>query len=155
MNPELEKELEAEISSALRGLPELAAPPGLLARTMSAIERSAVRAGLWNQWPVPLRVGFIVAGFSVLVGAVFGWRAIGPGLFAAAWRDVAPAISSAQCAWSVLAALTGAAALAAGHLGKLFILVCVLAAVTASAFFGGFSTVLMRLALGRPRNSKL
>jgi hypothetical protein len=155
MNSELEKQLEAEVSHAFRGLPDLAAPPGLLERTLGAIQRSAARAGLWNQWAMPARIGFIAAGFGALVGAILGWRAVEPGLLAAIWRDMAPAISSAQCAWSVLVALIGAMAVALGHLGKWFILVCIMAALTASVICGGCGSVLVRLALGKPRNSKL
>jgi hypothetical protein len=157
MNPELEQKLEADVDCALRGLPDLVAPPGFLARTMAALQRPAawLPVGLWNKWPLPVRVAFLSVALSLLAASIFGWRAIEPGVFAAVYRSAAPAIAGAKCFWSVLLALTGAGALAVEHLGKGVMLICALAALTASAICGGFGSVLIRFALGRPRNSKL
>jgi hypothetical protein len=155
MNPELEQELEREIGQALQGLPDLAAPPGLLARTIRALEQPApwpVRP--LNKWPVSARIAFYVLALAAVVAAVIGWRAGEPGLMAAAWRSLAPAASALKCFWDVMGALAGAAALSAEHLGKLFMLGCLLAAASACAVCAGFGTIFVRLALARPgRNS--
>jgi hypothetical protein len=69
------KELEKEISKALQGLPDLAAPPGFLTRTMTALEQPApwyaVRA--WTKWPVPVRIAFSVHALAAVAAAVVGW----------------------------------------------------------------------------------
>ena len=67
MNPELEQ----EIQKLLQGLPDLAAPPRLLARTMAAINKPApgfIRP--WRTWPLSARVGFVVLTLAIKVGVV-------------------------------------------------------------------------------------
>jgi hypothetical protein len=156
MNPELEKQLEAEIGRALQGLPDLAAPPGLLARTMNALEKPAPwHLRPWNKWAVSVRIGFFGLALVLVAAAAVGWRAGEPGLMAAAFRFIAPATSGIKCCWDVLCALGGAVALAAQHLGKVFILCCLLAAAGACAVCAGCGTVFVRLALTRPGRSKL
>jgi hypothetical protein len=69
---------------------------------------------------------------------------------AAAYRCVAPVISGVKCFWDVLGALAAAVALAAEHLGKWFMLACLVAAAGACAVCAGFGTVFVRFALARP-----
>jgi hypothetical protein len=154
MKPELEQELETQIGRALQGLPDLAAPPGLLARTMSALEKPAPWfARPWTKWPVSIRVAFFFTALAAVVLAVVGWGAIEPGLFASVARSLAPAVAGVKCCWDVLGALAGAATLSVEHLGKVFMWVCLLAAAGACALCAGFGTIFICLALARPGRS--
>jgi hypothetical protein len=109
----------------------------------------------WTQWPVSMRVAFFVLALAALTVAVVGWRAGEPGLMAAAYRCLAPVVAGVKCCWDVLGALAGAAALAAEHLGKGFMLAGLVAAASACAVCAGFGTVFVRLALARPVRSTL
>jgi hypothetical protein len=156
MNPELEKQLEAEIDRALRGHPDLAAPPGLLARTLSALEQPEpwhVRP--WSKWPVAVRVAFLFVTLAAVAVAVMGWRAVEPGLLASAYRFLNPAASGLRCFWDVLTALASGASQSAQRLGVGFMLACLVAVLGASAACAGFGTFFVRLALTRPEKNKL
>jgi hypothetical protein len=155
MKDDLEKELETEIGRALRGLPDLAAPPGLLTQTMRALEKPAPRrVQPWTTWPVSARIAFFVLALAAMAAGVVGLRAVEPGLLAAASRFLAPAVAGVACFWSVLSALTGAVALAAEHLGKGFMLACLVLAAGACATCVGLGTVFVRLAWPRPERSR-
>jgi hypothetical protein len=156
MNPEMEKELETEIGKALQGLPDLAAPPGFLARTMGALEQPAPwRMRPWAGWPLSARIAFLVFALAAVAGFFAEGRAIEPGLLAGAWHRVAPVAVGVACFWNVLCGLTGALALAVQHLGKGFMLACLAAAAGACAFCAGFGTIFVRLALTRPGKNQL
>jgi hypothetical protein len=156
MNPELEQELETEIGRALQGLPDLAAPPGLLSRTMAALEQPAPRhLRTWAKWPVSVRIAFFAMALAAVVAVVLGWSAFAPGLFAAACRGLAPAASTVKCCWNVLGALAGAVALAVEHLGTGFMLACLVVAAGTCAMCAGFGTILVRFALARPGRNLL
>ena len=129
-------------------LPDLAAPPGFLARTMSTLEKSAPWAErAWMRWPRPVRILALVLAFAV---ACIGWRAAEPGLLAAASRHLAPAASGVESFWNALTALMGALALAVEHLGQGFMLACLAAVAVACALCAGLGTMLVRLILARP-----
>jgi hypothetical protein len=156
VNSEHEQKLEKEIGQALRGLPDLAAPPGFLARTMRALEKPAPwYASSWNQWPMSLRLAFFSVTCAVVVVAFMGWDAIEPGLLGAMSHGLAPAVSGVKCFWDVLCALAGAAALIAQHLGKIFILVCIVTVLGCAAACAGFGTIFIRLASLRPGKNQL
>ena len=156
MNHDMEQELEREISRALQGLPDLAAPAGLLQRTMRALENPAPwYRRSWNKWPVSVRIAFFVVALAVLAAVVMGWRAFEPGLLAAACRVLAPAVSGVKCGWNLLGALGGAAALAAEHLSKGFMLGCLAAAAGACAVCAGFGTIFVRLTFAKPGSNQL
>ena len=156
MNPELEKELETEIGRALQGLPDLAAPPALLTRTMAALQRPAPwYARTWNKWPVPVRIAFLVFALAAVAAACVGWRAVEPGLLATASRHLAPATADVSSLWKFLSALAGAVVLAVEHLGKGFMLACFAAAAVACAMCAGFGTMFVRLAFARPGRNLL
>jgi hypothetical protein len=55
----------------------------------------------------------------------------------------------------VLGALAGALALAVEHLGKGFMLACLVAAAGACAVCAGFGTIFVRFALAKPGRSPL
>ena len=156
MNPEMEKELETEIGAALQGLPDLAAPPGFLARTMNALEQPAPRLMRpWTQWPLSGRLAFLVLALAAVAGVVVEWGAVEPALLAGASRRLASAAASVECFWNALSALTGALALAAEHMGWQFMLACLAAAAGACAVCAGFGTIFMRLALAGPGKNPL
>ena len=156
VNPELEQKLEKEISQALQGLPDLAAPSGFLARTMRALEKPAPwYASSWSQCPLLLRVAFFSMTCGVVAAAVVGWDAIEPGLLAAISHGLAPAVSGVKCFWDVVCALAGAAALTAQHLGKIYILAGVVAVLGAAGACAGFGTFFIRLASPRPGRNQL
>jgi hypothetical protein len=147
----LEQEQELEIGRALQGLPDLAAPPSLLTRTMNALEQPAPwRLWTWTKWPVSVRIAFFVMALAAMAAVVVGWREFEPGLLAAAHRCLAPAASAGKCFWNVLGALAGALALAVEHLGKGFMLACLVAAAGGWAVCAGFGTMFVRFALARP-----
>jgi hypothetical protein len=156
MNPELEKELETQISRVLQELPDLAAPRGLLARTMTALEEPAPwHARSWTRWPAPVRIAFLACGLAVAAAIILGWRAAEPDLLATASRHLAPVSGGLLCFWKALNALAGASVLAVEHLGKGFMLVWIMAAAAAWAVCAGLGTVLVRLTLSSPESSQL
>jgi len=156
MNPDMEKKLETEIGGALRGLPDLAAPPGFFTRTMKALEQPAPRhARPWTQWPAPARIAFLTLALAAVAAAVAGWRAVEPGILAVASRRLAPAVSVVECFWDVLGALAGAAVPTVKQLGSGFLLACLAAAAWACAVCAGFGTMCVRLALARPGKNQL
>jgi hypothetical protein len=156
MNPEVEQELETEIGRALQSLPDLAAPPGFLTRTMGALEKPAPwRLRPWARWPSSARVAFLVFALAAAAGAVAELRAVEPGLLAAAAGRLAPVAAGAACFWHVAGALADAATLAVEHLGKGFMLGCVVAAAGACAVCAGFGTIFVRLAQAGPRKNQL
>jgi hypothetical protein len=151
MNPELERELETEISRALRDLPNLAAPPGFLARTMTALQRPvAWYARSWAEWNLATRIAFLVFALMAVAALFLGWRAVEPGLLATATRHLAPVTGGVTSVWKILSALAGGLALAAEHLGKGFMLACLAVMVGAWALCAGLGTMLVRLVSARP-----
>ncbi len=156
MNPELETELEAQISRVLQELPDLAAPPGLLARTMTALEKPAPwHARSWTRWPAPVRIAFLACGLAVAAAVILGWRAAEPDLLAAASHHLAPITGGLLCFCKALNALAGAAVLSVEHLGKGFMLIWIMAAAAAWAVCAGLGTMLVHLTLSRPERSQL
>ena len=156
MNPEMEKELETEIASALEGLPDLAAPRGLLKRTMNALEQPVpwhVRP--WTKWPLSVRIAFFVFVLAAVTAACVGWRAVEPALLAAASRRLAPALADARCFWNLLGAFARALVLAFEQLGQAFMLACLGAAAGACAVCAGFGTILVRLTRAGPESNQL
>jgi len=155
MKPEFDAQLEAEIDRQLKDLPDLAAPPDLIARTMNAIARPAppwhVRP--WFAWPVGLRVAYFVLALGALAGAIPGWRAVGPGLFGPVVARFAHLRAGVECLWNAGGALAGAVTLTLDHLGKGVIVLCALVVVLAYAACVGFGTVFVRLALSGSRKS--
>ena len=156
MNPELEKELEREISQALQGLPDLAAPPGFLRRTMGALEQpSPQRLRPWTGWPLAARIAFLLFAMAAVGAAFAELRVVEPSLVAGASRRVAPLVAGFTSFWNVLSALTCALARAGEQLGRGFMLACLVAAAGACAVCAGFGTIFVRLVLGRPEKSQL
>src|SRR5262245_60995665 len=153
MNPEYEKNLEAQIERVLKELPELNAPRNLTSRVLAAI---ATRTALpWYRqpllaWPVPLRIAtmiFLLAAFGGLCVASFELtRAAG---FTNAMQEIGRSFSGLSSIWNVISVLLNAVVLIIKHLGTGFIVGCCLAAALGYAVCVGLGTACVRLAYAR------
>jgi|SRR5580704_504771 hypothetical protein len=156
MNPEWEKELELDTSRVLQGLPDLVAPPGLLTRTMTALEQPAQwHRRSWTKWPLSARIAFLGCGLAALVAIIAGWNTAEPGLASVASHYTAPLALTLSCSWKALSALAGAGLLAVEHLGTGFLLACLAAGAAAWALCAGLGTVLFRLTWAKPGTSQI
>jgi hypothetical protein len=154
MNHDAEHELEQQIGHALRDLPELAAPPGLLTKTMRATQKpEPAPAGVWSAWPWPMRIAFLLFTLGATAAIVSGWSAIEPGLFSAAWQRIAPTAALAGCIWRAGGDLTDSLALVAQHFGKGFIFACLVSVTSSCALCAGLGTLCVRFAQARTKNS--
>jgi hypothetical protein len=154
MNPEFDKQLEAQIDRRLKDLPDLAAPRSLISRTMNVIARPAPwHARPWSAWPPGLRIAYLVLTLGGLAGAFSESRVVGSRLFEPMMARFVHLRAGVECLWNAVGALTGAVALILDHLGKGVILSCVLVVMLAYAACVGFGTVFVRLALSKSRKS--
>jgi hypothetical protein len=153
MNPEIDKQLEAEIDRQLKDLPDLAAPRNLIPRTMNRIARPAApwHARPWSEWPAGLRAAYLVLTLGGLAAVFSGWRAVGPALSGPMVARFAHWRAGVECLWTAVGALTGAVTVVLDHLGKRIVLPCVLVVVLAYAACVGFGTVFVRLAMSGSR----
>ncbi len=146
---ELDPELEAQIDRRLKDLPDLAAPPGLAARTLNALAQPAPapwHARPWPAWPAAWRAAFLVLTCGILAALFLGWQAAAPEVAAAAQTRLSHWAAAAGCVWNTLCALAGAGALVAQHFGNGFLLACLLAGIMAYAACVGFGTLIIRFA---------
>ena len=153
MNSEYEKQLERSIDRVLKGLPELAAPPGLASRVMAAVGRRAAlpwyRQPL-EMWPVALRVAAMV----ILLGSFGGlciaaWQLTRAAGVTEATREIAQLFSIFTALWNALNVLLGAIVIIARHLGTAFILGSLAAIGLGYAFCVGLGTAYVRFAITR------
>jgi uncharacterized BrkB/YihY/UPF0761 family membrane protein len=153
MNPEYEKELEAEIARELKGLPQLTAPHTLASRVMLAIEGRAHVAWYrqpWQRWPVALRMGSLVillALFGVL--CVAAARLAQGEAFVATAHQLGQWLSGVNALGNAVNVLLGAVTLAVKQLGTAFIVAALVAVAAGYALCVGLGTVCVRLALAR------
>jgi hypothetical protein len=153
MNPDYEKQLEAEISRELKALPELAAPPALAGRILTAIEqrhRVSWYRRSWVTWPPALQA----ASFAVLAALFAGlclesWQLAQSGTAAAAAHRVGEYCSWFNVLANTLAALTNAAILAVKKLGPGFMAAGLLLAGMGYALCVGLGTVYFRLGFAK------
>jgi hypothetical protein len=157
MNLEFDNQLEAEIDRQLKDLPDLAAPPNLIRRTMSAIECPGAPWYFrpWSAWPAGLRAAFLVVTLGALAGAIPILHELGPRLFGPLAGQFAHWRVGVECLWNAAGALTGAVTVILNHFGKGFVLPCVLVVLLAYAACVGFGTVFVRLALSGSRKTLL
>jgi hypothetical protein len=149
MIPPSDPKWEAQIDRLLKDLPDLAAPPGLVARTMNALAQPVpARWGArpWQAWPAGWRMAFLVLTSCALAVVFTGWRMAVPGVEAAALPWLSRWAADAKCLWNTLAALTGAVPLVVQHLGAGFTLACLLVGAAAYAICIGFGTLIVRFA---------
>jgi hypothetical protein len=140
----------------LQELPDLAAPPALLTRTMNALEQPAPwHKRSWTAWPLSVRIAFFAFVLAAAAAALVEWRLVEPALRTAASRRLAAAATDVKSFWNVLSALAGPVVQAVEHLGKVFMLACLAAAAGACAVCAGLGTILVRLTRARPKSNQL
>jgi len=153
MNPDYEKQLEAEISRELRALPELAAPPALADRILSAIaqrDRVPWYRRSWVSWPPALQVASFAALMVVFGGlCLASWQLAQSGTAAAAAHRVGEYCSWFNVIANTLAALTNAAILAVKKLGPGFLAAGLFLAGMGYALCVGLGTVYFRLGFAK------
>jgi len=152
MNYEQEQKLEAQIARELKALPELAAPPTLIARVLAAIE---LRAALpwfrrsWQTWPAALQASSLLVLLAVFGGLCFaGWEVSQIGSAVAA-QKLGGIFSAASAIWNALNALAGAMVLVVHKLGTGFLIGCGVAIAFAYAMFVLLGAAYFRLAFAR------
>lgn len=150
MNPDYEKKLEAQVDRALRGLPDLAAPPSLASRVMRQIQasrRTPWYQRSWQTWPRTLQTlsfAILFAGFAAL--CVLAWELPHSSLFMSGTHQVGAWFSWLGTLWNALTVLVGGVGLVLKHLS-----LGILAAGLFSLALGyllciGLGTVYFRLA---------
>jgi hypothetical protein len=153
MKPQYEKNLEAQIDRALKGLPDLMAPSGLLPRVLQTIAR---RHSLpwyrqpWQMWPPALRLVtmvFLLASCGALCAAC--WQLTRAAGFSVASQEVAQTFSGVTAIWNALNVLLSALVLVVKHFGTLFMIGCGLALALGYAICVGLGTACVRLAYAR------
>ncbi len=114
---------------------------------MRALEKPAPwRLKPWSGWAFSARIAFLVVALAAVVVGFAEFRAVEPSLVAEASRHLSPVAAGCASFWNVLRALAGALALGAEHLGKGFMLACLVAVIGASAVCAGFGAIFVRLA---------
>jgi len=153
MNPEYEKQLEAEINRELKGLPPLVAPATLISRVLTAIEN---RVSLpwyrqpWPAWPMALRAVSLLVLLGAFGALCFGgWKVSQAQSVLAAMHTFTGWFSGASSLWNALNALGGSAIVVAKHLGTGFIIGCLVAVALGYGLFVGLGTFYVRLAFAR------
>ena len=153
MNPQYERELEAEIARELKGLPQLPAPHTLVSRVMLAIEGRANVAWYrlpWQMWPVALRLGSLVILLALFGGLCFAAGRLTQGeAFVGAAHNLGQWLAGISALGNAVGVLLDAAALAVKQLGTGFIVAALLAVAAGYAMCLGLGTVCVRLALAR------
>ncbi|HEX4122170.1 MAG TPA: hypothetical protein VH619_16255 [Verrucomicrobiae bacterium] len=157
MNPESDKQLEAQTGRLLKDLPDLAAPRELVSRTMNRITQPASPwiSRPWFAWPAGFRVAYLIFALGVLAGAIFGWRAVAPEMFGTLAARFSHWTAGAPHLWNALGVLGDALVAILDHFGKGFMLAFILAAAIAYAVCIGLGTVFVRLVLGAPQKNHL
>lgn len=153
MNSDYEKNLEAEIDAALKGLPELRAPETLATRVMAAVTRRSVQPWYrqsWQFWPAPLRYVALALLLGSFAGLCFAsWqltRAAGTQL---ALQEVAQVLSPVIALWNALLAVLSGLLVALKHIHPAILFGCLAAFALAWACCVGLGTACVRLALAR------
>jgi hypothetical protein len=153
MNPEYERELEAEIARELKGLPQLPAPTTLASRVMLTIEGRANVAWYrqpWQTWPAALRLGSLVILLALFGGLCFAAGRLAQGeAFVGAAHNLGQWLSGLSALGNTVSVLLGALTLAAKQLGTGFIVAAMVAVAAGYAMCLGLGTVCVRLALMR------
>jgi hypothetical protein len=156
MNPDFDPNLEAQIDRRLKELPELAAPRGLIERTMKAVALTVAArpSRSWSSWPLGWRLAYVMTALCALGALFLGWRAAATALAA----TTAPALSRwsgvAKCVWATLESLAAAASLVMHHFGYWLAVVGLLGAVAYAACIG-FGTLFFRYAFASNEESHL
>ncbi|HWD17706.1 MAG TPA: hypothetical protein VHB20_00375 [Verrucomicrobiae bacterium] len=153
MSSEENQAWEARLDRALKELPELPAPGGLVDRTMAALEtrpKSAWHQQPWTAWPLWLRA-VSLSGMLAVIGALatikWNWaRALGEMILPPSWQ--AP-LAKWDVLWETIDTLGRAACALARHADGWVTALAVVAAVMAYLACIGLGTLAARLTAAR------
>jgi hypothetical protein len=153
MQPEYERELEAEIDRELKRLPELSAPQTLVSRVMSAIEGQVEVAWYrqpWQMWPAALRVGSLVVLLVLFGGLCLAGQRLAHGeAFMGAAHRLGHWLSGVSALGNAVSVLLGAAVLAVKQAGTGIIVAALVAVALGYAMCLGLGTVCVRFVFAR------
>jgi hypothetical protein len=153
MQPEYERELEAEIHRELKRLPELSAPHTLVSRVRLAIEARPDVAWYrqpWQMWPVALRIATLVTLLVLFGGLCFaGQRLVHAEAFIGVAHRLGHWLSDVSALGNAVSVLLGAAVLAVKQVGTGFIVAALAALAVGYAMCLGLGTACVRLAFAR------
>jgi hypothetical protein len=153
MQPDYERELEAEIDREMKGLPELSAPHTLVSRVRLAIEGQPDRAWYrqpWQMWPAALRIGTLVTLLVLFGGLCFaGQRLVHAEAFIGVAHRLGHWLSGVSALGNAVSVLLGAAVLAVKQVGTGFIVAALAALAVGYAMCLGLGTACVRLAFAR------
>jgi hypothetical protein len=159
MNPDYDRQLEAEISRELKALPELAAPAALMNRVMAVIEQRATVPWYrrsWQTWPAALQTASLVGLLALFGGLCLGgWELSQTEAATLALHRVSEWFSGLSVIGNTFNVLVNAAVLAVKKLGTGFIIACLVLVGLGYALCVGLGTVYFRLAFAKPWESKL
>ena len=153
MNSNEDKAWEARLDRALKDLPELTAPAGLLEKTMATLERRRIPAWHqrpWTTWPIWLRAASVVS-MLAFVGAICAvkWEFAHTTLGARLSQRVTDHFSNWAAIFGAVDTLGRAAVTVARHLNGWVAAWCIVAATTAYLACIGLGTAAARLTLSR------
>ena len=153
MKPDDDIRLEEEIGLALKGLPELKAPPTLARRVMAKIESRVELPWYrrsWQNWPVALQTASFVALLVMFGGLTFGaWELFKAPETTAALQKTSNWFSGFSVLWNTIHALAGAAFLALQRLGTGVIIAGIVLVMFAYFACIGLGTVAVRFTFAR------
>jgi hypothetical protein len=153
MQPEYERQLEAEIDRELKGLPELSAPHTLVSRVMSEIEGRAEVAWYcqpWQMWPAAVRIGSLVILLVLFGGLCLAGQRLAHGeTFISAAHRLGHWLSGVSALGNAVSVLLSAAVLAVKQIGTGFIVAALAALAIGYAMCLGLGTACVRLAFAR------
>src|SRR3954470_4025443 len=149
-----DKRLEIKIDRELKALPELQAPPSLLARVMAAIHAMANLPWYrrsWATWPEKFRWSSFVALLALFGGLCYG----GWGVSNAAAPVISQKVSVVTTLWNALNDLLTAMVIGFRHLGTPTIIAIAGALILSYLMFVALGAIYFRLALSSSRSFRL
>jgi hypothetical protein len=159
MNPDYEKQLEAEIGRELNGLPELAAPAALVPRVLRTIEqrnRLPWYRRSWQSWPMSLQAASFVMLLTVFGGLCLGGgKAVRAEAAVRLLQSAGEWLAGGKAVVNTFGVLANAAGQAVHSLGPGCIALLLILAGTGYVLSLGLGTVFFRLAFAKNRRSTL
>lgn len=150
MNPDYENKLETQIDRALRGLPELTAPPSLASRIMRQLQAGRQMPWYqrsWQSWPRPLQASSFLFLIVLFAGLCFlGWQLPHSSQFVSSTQHVSAWISWLGTLWNALAVLVSGIVLLLKHLSLGIIAAALFSLAMGYLLCIGLGTVYFRLA---------
>jgi hypothetical protein len=151
MNQDYQRRLELRIDRELKDLPDLAAPPSLLARVMSAVEQTARLPWYrrsWAMWPVALQISSLALLLGLFAALCFVTGKIPQNAeYAAATAKASGWFAFAGMVCNILAVILGALLHAMRQLGTGFLAGCLASLALGYAMCMGLGTLFVRIGL--------